>query len=70
MLANALLKADNDKVYCLFGCHPPFGSLVTTSPSVWAVPLLPPVTLGNSAKLRLAKPYGLSLSKWQKGYIF
>lgn len=35
--------------------HPPY--------SVWAVPLLPPVTLGNSAKLWLAKPYGLSLTK-------
>lgn len=31
--------------------------------SVWAVPLLPPVTSGNCAKLWLAKPYGLSLTK-------
>lgn len=31
--------------------------------SVWAVPLLPPVTSGTSAKLCRAKPYGLSFTK-------
>lgn len=40
--------------------------------SVWAVPLLPPVTLSKGAKLWLAKPYGPSpwQTTWWKGYIY
>lgn len=38
--------------------------------SVWAVPLLPPVTLGNRAKLWLARPYGLSLTKYMTERLY
>lgn len=64
ILAKAPRRRAADGVYCFFGCRPPFlPSWLWPPHSVWAVPLLSPVTVGSRAKLGLARPYGLSLTK-------